>query len=343
MMKFNQSLKHLAIALACAPGIATSTAHAAEIGHYVPGLLNIRDFAVPAPGFYGGLYNYWYSSDRLNDQNGNKVDSVTIGPGGGLTLNIDVDVDLYALSPVFIWVSDWKVLGAKYAASIAPSFANTSLGASLSTVTGRGINANVSSFGAGDFFVQPVWLGWTLPNWDFALGYGFYAPVGEYNTQTVAFPVVGPIKVESADNIGFGFWTHQIQGSTLWYPWTDRRMAVLGALTYEIHGKKEGFDITPGQNLTFNWGVSQFLPLKADKTLLVEFGPSGYSSWQITDDKGSDVGDPDLHDQVHAVGGQVGLTYLPWALSVNAHGFYEFYSEARFQGASFGISVVKKL
>ena len=35
---------------------------AAEIGHYAPGVVNIRDFAMPEPGFYGVLYNYAYTT-----------------------------------------------------------------------------------------------------------------------------------------------------------------------------------------------------------------------------------------------------------------------------------------
>jgi hypothetical protein len=325
--------------------LTTTVAQAGEIGHFAPGVANIRDYTVPDPGFYGAVYNYWYSTDRLNDRNGNKVNSVTVNPRGGpgVTLGVDVDVNLYAVSPMFIWVSDWKVLGAKYAAYIAPSFANASVGAALATASGRGISReNDSQFGVGDLFVQPLWLGWSLTNWDFALGYGFYAPIGRYNTETVTLPVVGPIKVESADNIGLGFWEQQIQGAVSLYPWADKRMAVSGVLTYGIPQSKEGFDLTPGQNLTLNWGISQYLPLKKDGTLLLEIGPAGYSSWQITDDSGSDAKNSGVHDQVHAVGGQLGLTYVSWLLLVNFHGFYESYSEDRFQGASFGLNIAKK-
>ena len=63
--------------------LVTSTTHGAEIGHYVPGLVNIRDFVVPQPGFYGVLYNYFYTSDRLNDGDGDEVNSVTINPAVG--------------------------------------------------------------------------------------------------------------------------------------------------------------------------------------------------------------------------------------------------------------------
>ena len=73
---------------------------------------------------------------------------------------------------------------------------------------------------------------------------------------------------------------------------------------------------------------------------LLEVGSAGYDTWQITGDSGSAAST--TRDQVHAVGGQLGLTYLPWVLSVNLHGFYEYFAEARFQGGSFGVSIAKK-
>ena len=98
--------------------------------------------------------------------------------------------------------------------------------------------------------------------------------------------------------------------------------------------------MTPGDNLTLSWGISQFLPLSDDKTLLLEVGPAGYDTWQITHDSGSAA--TDTLDQVHAVGGQLGLTYIPWVLSLNLHGFYEYSAKDRFQGGSFGVSIAKK-
>ena len=203
------------LVLALGLAFSTGTTHGAEIGHYTPGLLNIRDFAMPEPGLYGVLYNYFYTTDRLNDRNGNEINSVTInpGPGPGVTLRLDVDVDVYALAPTLVWVSPWKLLGAKYGAFISPSFANSSVGASLATETGLGIDADTSQFNVGDLFVQPLWLGWTLRHWDVTFGYGFYAPTGKYDTSTVTLPSGATVTTEAADNIGLGFWTHQLQGA----------------------------------------------------------------------------------------------------------------------------------
>ena len=76
---------------------------------------------MPQPG-YGVLYNYFYTSDRLNDGNGDEVNSVTLNPRRrpGVTLGVDVDLDLYVLAPAFIWVSPWKIAGPNTAPSSRP-------------------------------------------------------------------------------------------------------------------------------------------------------------------------------------------------------------------------------
>jgi len=129
-------------------GAVTLSTQAGEIGHFAPGVLNIRDFAMPEPGFYGVLYNYGYTTDQLNDSRGNKINSVTINSGGGpgVTLGVDVDVDVYVTAPTLIWISPWKILGAKYGAYVSQPFGNTSVGASLTTQTGSGRSAEESQY-----------------------------------------------------------------------------------------------------------------------------------------------------------------------------------------------------
>jgi hypothetical protein len=112
------------------------------------------------------------------------------------------------------------------------------------------------------------------------------------------------------------------------------------ALTYEIHGEKEDFALTPGQSLTLNWGVSQYLPLRKDQQLLLEVGPAGYSSWQVTEDSGRAANA--VKDEVHGVGGQLGLAYVPWKAALNFHYFYEFAAQDRFQGQSIGLNFAIK-
>jgi hypothetical protein len=322
--------KNLLAVIAAVLGILGG-AHASDVGHYNGGVFSIRDYFIPPePGVYGGLYNYGYRTERVNDNSGNKI---TTGPLGLTTF--DLDVKQYALAPMVLWVAPWQILGAKYGCYVAPEFANVSLDASVSTALGRGGRVSESSFGVGDLFVQPLWLDWSLNHWDWMLAYGFYAPIGRYDTAAV-----GPFTLESPSNIGLGYWTQQIQGGVAWYPWTNRATAVTAILTYEYNNIQQDTGVRYGQILTFNWGISQYLPLNKHQTLLLELGPAGYDAFQISNNTGQAFANPSDRSQVQSVGGQIGVTYVPWSLVVNFHGFYEYYAANRVQGSSIGVNVV---
>jgi hypothetical protein len=342
-------MKRFTACAVLAVSLLSGTPSAAEIGHFVPGLLNIRDyFQPPEPGVYGAAYNYYYSTDRRNDDHGDKIRSVTLdppGPGSGV-VSLGVDLDLYALAVPLIWVSDWHLLGARYGAIAAPTFANASVEAALSTGRRLGGDADNASFAVGDPFIQPIWLDWSGKHYEVSAAYAFYAAAGKYDsdlrTVSVLGTDLGTVRVEDADNIGYGFWTHQGQLAAAWYPFENRGTAVTGVATYEYHSDKEDFDLHPGENLTLNWGISQFIPLTSDQHLLLEIGPAGWNGWQLSADEGSDAIGHE-RDRTHAAGGQLGVTYLPWFLAVNFHGFYEYETRNRFQGYSLGLSIAKKI
>jgi hypothetical protein len=315
-------------------------AQAGDVGHFNGGLMDIRDYFVPpSAGPYFLVYNYYYFSDRLNNGNGDKVGSENINtPGGPVNVNVNVDLHTYALVPVLAWVSSCDILGGKYGAYIAPTFANNSLGADLSIANRFGGSVNNSSFGVGDMYVQPIWMDWGFSHWDLMTAYGFYAPIGKYNTRTVTLPGGAAVRVDSKNNIGLGFWTQEAQVGVAWYPMTNKATAVTAVGTYEYNGEKRDFNFTPGQLVTLNWGISQFLPLSKDHKLLLEAGPAGYDSWQITDSSGGNAVSDNSRSQVHGVGGELGITYVPWSAFLTFHGFYEYASQSRFQGASLGIN-----
>jgi hypothetical protein len=344
-MKTQLTVKHISgLIITAALLSACGPARAGDAGHFVGGVADIRDyFAPPDPGFYGALYNYFYHAGRYNDQNGNAINSITInpGPGPGTTVDVKLDLNMYVLAPALLWESPWKVLGAKYAVAIMPSFANASFQNVAESVEGRGGSVSQSTFAPGDLFIEPIWLDWSLPHWDVSVTYGFYAPVGKYSTETVTFPSRS-LTLPASDNIGLGYWTQQLQGGVAWYPMTNRATAVTAVLTYEYNSPQQGTDVKYGQNLWLNWGISQFLPLTKDEKLLLEVGPAGYYEWQISDTTGSLITSPSERTKVSGIGGQLGVTYLPWNVSLNFRGFYEYHSELRVQGASFGINLSKK-
>ena len=326
--------------LAAVSSTALTIAQAGEIGHYNGGVMDIRDYFLPDPGIYGAVYNYYYFTTSLNNGNGDQISSVTVNtPKGPVPVNVSVDLHTYVFVPAVIWSTSWNFLGARYGGYISPSLANNSLEANLSIANQAGGSFNESSFGVGDLYVQPIWLDWSLPHFDYSLAYGFYAPVGRYNTQTVPLPNNGSVTVASRNNIGLGFWTQQAQGGIAWYPMTNKATAVTLVGTYEYNSETRDTDIRPGQMMTLNWGISQYLPLDKTQKLLLEVGPAGYDSWQITGTTGSAAANLGGLSRVHGVGGQLGLTYVPWNAFLTFHGFYEYAAVSRFQGASIGLNL----
>ena len=333
-------MKKIIILMIAAASVGSfTTVQAEEIGHFNGGVLDIRDYFMPDPGVYGVVYNYYYVSDRLNNGNGDKITSATLEtPGGPVRVNVDVNVHIYALIPAVVLSSPYQLLGARYGGYIAPIFANNSLDADLSIADEVGGSIRNSNFGVGDLYVQPFWLDWAEQHWDFSLAYGFYAPVGKYNTRHVALSGAPNVTAESKDNIGLGYWTQQAQAGVAWYPMTNKATAVTAIGTYEYNSEKQDSDVRPGQMITLNWGVSQYLPLSKNHHLLVEVGPAGYDSYQITDSTGGNALAANPKSTVHAAGGQIGLTYVPWNAFLTFHGFYEYSAISRFQGASIGLN-----
>jgi hypothetical protein len=321
---------------------------AGTLAHYAPSVYNIRDFLIPDPGFYMVFYAPYYHTDKYKDDHGNPITSIT-GPnrtGQIVTLAYTTDIDVETISPEFIWVPHWTLPGGgKIGAYVAPSFGNSSVSASLETATGRDVSSSHSQFATGDLFVQPVWLGWATTHWDLSAAYGAYAPTGKYNTEVTTLRLSGlRFRGIAPDNVGLGFWEHQFQGAIAWYPWEDKRSALSIATTYELSEHQQGTGLTPGSELTLNWGWSQYVPLRRDKSLLLEIGPAGYCQWQTSYDYGPGV-DPTNNplSSVIAAGFQTGLTYVPWKAFINFRFSSEFDAIARFQGNMSSISIGKKI
>jgi hypothetical protein len=116
------------------------------------------------------------------------------------------------------------------------------------------------------------------------------------------------------DNIGLGFWTHQLQAAGAWYPFETAARRCWRAPTRSITKWRTGTS-PRGERFSLNWGVSQYLPITKDQTWLAEIGASGYSQWQVEEDSGSDVAQIvnaqlNAKDEVHAAGIQAGLTFV---------------------------------
>jgi hypothetical protein len=299
-----------------APTGSVIRSQAAELGHYAPALPAIRDFILPDPGFYYVQYHLYYTADTLKDRNGKSIDSITVGP---LEFEVETDVDSFMIVPTFLYSSEFKILGGRYAALISQPFGTTSFQGALESTTlpGFGLEVDESSWGLGDTYIRPLWLGWNFGRFDVGASYGIYVPIGKYDAG-------------DADNVGLGMWTHEFMANVAFYLDEQKGTALTLAGVYEIHHEKDDVDITPGSHLSLNAGISQYLPLGSK--WLAELGLSGIAQWQVTEDSGSDARNKDVKDQVYMVGPQVGFAYLPWSAQVTLRWLHEFEAEDRFQG-----------
>ena len=371
--------------------LLSNAAYAGYYDHYSPAIWGIRDFFVPEkPGFYYAIYNYYYTSDDFLDESGDSIDHFQLDtsrsrtrnqqriistPYGNVTIdasasanarlraNADIDLkfDNALIVPTAIYVSDWKILGASYAAYLAVPFAYVRLEADLdaqlkadlgidSTISFKGpgggfIERNFtvprsfsrdfhkevddSQFNISDICIQPIWLGWNKKHFSASLAYALYAATGKFDSNDI-------------DNTGMGFWTNQFQAAGAWYPWENKGTALTVTTTYELNSDMRDIDVTPGAHFTLNYGLSQFLPLNKKNTLLAEIGVKGYNSWQVSDDHGSDATNTGVHDRVYGIGAQLGLTSVKYDASIVLNGTHQYQGLDIFEGDYIGINFAKK-
>lgn len=219
MKKALSSVVFLGLVLACSSLMAGS-------GHYTSGVEGIRAATVPPPGgsgFYGKLYNAYYSAGELRDNQGKKV------PG-----NFDVDVFVQAYR--FIYSSDIEVLGGNLLFDILIPVMYTDISLSGAFSDSRG--------GLGDIFVEPVFIGWHGDRWDALAAFGVYVPTGRFDANRPASP-------------GSGFWTYLFSlGGTVYFD-QEKTWSLSALARYQIHTKQDETDITSGDHFSFEWGLGK--------------------------------------------------------------------------------------
>ena len=267
---------------------------AGETGHYVNGSEGIKAATLPPPGFYWRLYNQFYTADTVKDGNGNELD-------------VGFDLNVYALVNRFVWISNVKILGADFGASLVVPLVCTDI-----QIKGMGIDDK--EFGLGDIAVEPFVLSWHNPCYDAAFGLALYVPTGEYDINEAASP-------------GKDFWTGMATVGVTYYFDEERSWSASILGRYEIHSEKDETDVRPGDDFHFEWGIGKTV------AKIWDVGLTGYCQWQVTDDSGTDVTwDKRDHDRVFAVGPEVSVFLPPARLSASLRSQWEFGAEDRAEG-----------
>jgi len=209
----------LSLILGCGPLMAGS-------GHYTSGVEGIRAASVPPPGgsgFYGKLYNIYYSADKLKDNRGNKV------PG-------DFDVDVLVQGYRFIYSSDIEFLGGNLLFDILIPVMYTDISLSGAFSDSKG--------GLGDIFVEPIFIGWHGERWDALAAIGAYVPTGRFDRDRPASP-------------GKDFWTFLFTLGGTAYLDMEKTWSLSALARYQVHTKQDKTDITIGDHFSFEWGLGK--------------------------------------------------------------------------------------
>ena len=249
----------ICVAFACLMLTYSTASLAQQKGQWVPGGFGLNAGVTPDPGFTYANVVLNYSAGQLNDANGNRRPNI----GGTYSFWVDENI--------FSYVPKHKILGGYYAPLVVINLANGSL---VADVLGTNLSGNGGGEGLADMFVEPVNLGWHLKRLDINAGYGFMAPTGRFTPG-------------ASDNVGSGYWGHNITSGSTFYITKNKGTSANLFTDWEIHGKKSGTNLTPGQAFTMEWGLGQVLPLKKDLSRLLQLGLIGYDQWQVSNNGGT--------------------------------------------------------
>jgi len=270
------------------PGIAQAQTH------YSPGVEGIKAASLPPPGLYLRDYNYFYWSDDLKG-----------GPP-------DFKLFAYVQAPRLIYITDFKILGGFYGADVLVPFPYQDL-------TAGGFSG--SKFGLGDIFVEPITLSWHPKQFDFSVGYGFWAPSGDYDPNNPVSP-------------GKGFWTQMLTAGATWYPDEEKTWSLSLLNRYEFNQESQDFDATLGQFLTMEWGIAKTFR----KT--IDVGLVGYYQLQTTDSCGSQASS--AKPWVVGLGPEINMVCPKLGLITSIRYVYEIEAHDRPRGSTVNITFTKR-
>jgi hypothetical protein len=212
-----------------------------------------------------------------------------------------------------VWITDFKILGANYGADILVPLVYQDLTAGPYHGT---------DFNLGDIFVEPITLSWHLQQFDFALGYGFWAPSGNYQPDDPVSP-------------GKGYWTQMITAGGTWYADKQKTWSASLLGRYEFNSINQDWGIRPGQALTLEWGLGKQL------SQMFNLGFVGYWQQQTTSDSGQGA-QYTGKDGVVAIGPEVGFSFPKQMLFITARYEFELNAVDRPEGGTGVLTITKR-
>ncbi|MFH6933979.1 transporter [Flavobacterium sp. FlaQc-30] len=266
-----------------------------------------------APANNLSLYvpGYFYEAGSLRNSDGDK--SIA-----------NPDINMFITGVGANYVSDFKILGANYGATILLAFASN-------TIQGSYVDSK-SPFAFTDMLVQPIQLGWHNKRADFVFSYQLYLPTGKY-------------ELGASDNSGLGMFMNELSaGTTLFF--NDKKTFHFSALAaYEMNGKKKDTNIKTGDILSIEGGLGKtFYMMNAEKTApkgILNAGLIYYLQYKVSHDEipaGTLVLEPSK-DRVGAIGAEVNYFHIGCKTTAGLRWVSEIGAVNRFQGNTFFLTL----
>ncbi|WP_316636101.1 transporter [uncultured Flavobacterium sp.] len=255
---------------------------------------------------------YFYTASSLRNANGDK--SIA-----------NPDINMFVTGVGASYVSDFKILGANYGATVLLAFASNK-------IQGNTLDSK-SPFALTDTYIVPVQLGWHNKRADFVFSYQIYLPTGKF-------------EMGASDNSGLGMFMNEFSaGTTLFF--NDKKNFHFSALaSYEINGKKKDTDIKTGDLLSIEGGLGKtFYMMNAEKTApkgILNAGLIYYLQYKVTNDQipvpvfGTIETDK---DRVGGIGAEINYYHIGCSTSAGLRWIAEVDAINRFQGNTFFLTL----
>ena len=283
--------------------LAALAGHAAaqNRGTYPLGMSAINAGVTPPSGFTYVNQLLFYSRDQEKDNAGAAL------PATGQNA---VLLDLNS----FIWVSKFKILGARYSAVATLPLAANSLSSDLNGPISGGS-------GFGDAYFIPVILGWNRDKLSLRLMAGVLAPTGRYSAG-------------ASNNVGNGYWSPTLSSGQTVPLVGGGRLTFSAFEMYEFHTTQQGTGVRPGGNVDLDYSLMTAVP--GAGALDLHVGLVGYEQWQTSAKTGPGLSVAESTDRylVNALGLGVTARAPRPKLNFGLRIFKEFANRSTFQGYS---------
>ncbi len=205
--------------------------------------------ALPPPGVYGVLNNYWAGYDQFNSH----------------AVKTGVKLDALVEVPIVLWSTGLQVFGADYAVAIAQPFDYTNV-----RLPNTAALSNSAHWGTYNTVIVPAMLAWSLPD-DFHVKAGLTVYVDDASSSPASPPSGGGV------GSGNGFWTLQ---PDLGVSWLFDGWNVSVGMQYDYNFEDSKIHRTSGQEIAIDY--------TATKTIgKWTFGLGAHQENQLNADSGS--------------------------------------------------------